>query len=54
MCFEILDEVWAITPCYHARTCLQCIEKICSAKMRLERKCPECRHLLKGKVRVFL
>ena len=32
MCFEILelDEVWAITPCYHARTCLQCIEKICS------------------------
>ena len=54
MCFEILDEVWAITPCYHARTCLQCIEKICSAKMRLQRKCPECRQLLKGKVRVFL
>ena len=55
MCLEPLERRYMLPDCGHTRTCLKCIDAIVREHTELERKCPECRALMKANpLRVYL
>ena len=55
MCFEPLEQRYLLPDCGHTKTCLTCIEKLNRERTKLDRKCPECRQLIKAKpIRAYI
>lgn len=54
MCWEPMGERWALIPCGHTQYCRACIDQLGREHVRLKRMCPECRCLIKDKIRIYI
>ena len=52
-CFEPRTRTFALVPCGHATFCEKCATFFCEIEDKNSRKCPTCRKMITGKVRVF-
>ena len=52
-CFEPRTRTFALVPCGHATFCEKCATFFCEIEDKNSRKCPTCRTMVTGKLRVF-
>ena len=50
ICFEPRTQTYLLTPCGHATFCESCATHFCNSK---DKKCPICRTMVTGKIKVF-
>ena len=53
ICFEPRTRTFLLLPCGHATFCEKCATFLCEIGDKNSRKCPTCRKMITGKVRVF-
>ena len=53
ICFEPRIRTFLLLPCGHATFCEKCATFLCEIEDKNSRKCPTCRKMITGKVRVF-